>query len=507
VTRATAQAVRPTNGTGQVHVLMSVMNGAELACDPADGQSLDGVEPLSRRHPDFLPAQRDVALAGDPAARLRALERQALYFGKLVAARQIERPDALDGLLEIATSNGLCRTAQDRGDIEHIVGQGLAGISALAPAPDRGGISSLRDGVTVAASDWRSKAVAASDLRTKTFASLLFVVPKLIPEGVTILASKPKTGKSWLMLDVCLAAAAGRFTLGSLKPAHGDVLYLALEDSQRRLQRRVDKLLSPFDESWPNRLTLATEWRRTHDGGIADIEDWAGSVPEPKLVVVDTLEKIRPPVTGKSQAYSTDYEAITGLHALAIRYGLAVVVIHHVRKMEADDPFDTVSGTLGLTGAADTVLVLKRQSSGITLFARGRDIEESESAIQFDKATCRWTILGAATEVYRSDERGRIIAALKDSGSQGLAVKEIMLATGMTNRGNVDVLLYKMKGAGEIASVRRGHYSLPAPSAGKIAKKERSVAQAIELATKRPDLTGLTDRAGRAGEPLARAAR
>jgi hypothetical protein len=74
--------------------------------------------------------------------------------------------------------------------------------------------------------------------------------------------------------------------------------------------------------------------------------------------------------------------------------------------MEADDPFDTVSGTHGLTCAADTILILKRSANGVTLYARGRDIEEAELAVQFNRNTCKWTILGQAADVHRSDERG-----------------------------------------------------------------------------------------------------
>src|SRR5262249_30876502 len=113
---------------------------------------------------------------------------------------------------------------------------------------------------------WKSNAVTAEVLQKKQFAIPRIVLPGLICEGVTILASKPKIGKSWLALDICIATAGGRFTLGELKPRTGDVLYLALEDSQRRLQRRIDRLLSSASEAWPARLTMATEWRRVDDG-------------------------------------------------------------------------------------------------------------------------------------------------------------------------------------------------------------------------------------------------
>src|SRR5205823_3388465 len=160
--------------------------------------------------------------------------------------------------------------------------------------------------------------------------------------------------------------------------------------------------LSPEQKTWPDRLVLATDWRRADAGGIEDIADWCDSVSQPVLVVIDTLERFRQLAKAGSSAYTTDYLAISGLHKLAHERGIAIVVIHHVRKMEADDPFDMVSGTNGLTGAADTILVLRRQAGNVTLHARGRDIEEKETACRFDKNTCRWTLLGEAEAVHSS---------------------------------------------------------------------------------------------------------
>lgn len=144
----------------------------------------------------------------------------------------------------------------------------------------------------------------------------------------------------------------------------------------------------------------------------------------------------------------------------ATERGIAVVLIHHDRKMEADDPFDTVSGSTGITGAADTILILKRTAAGVTLYARGRDIEEAELAVQFNRNICKWTILGQAVEVRRSDERSRVIAALKKADGP-LSVKDLMAAADLGTRNAADVLLFKMAGEGEIVRVARGQYGLP----------------------------------------------
>jgi hypothetical protein len=346
---------------------------------------------------------------------------------------------------------------------------------------------------------WRSRIVKANELQAMTFPPVRHIVRGYISEGATIIAGKPKIGKSWLTLDIGLGATADRFTLGTIKPAQGDVLYLALEDNNRRLKRRMAKLWPAREAQWPERLNLVTDWRRADEGGLEDIDDWCrADAVDPVMVIIDTLEKFRPIQKGNSAAYSADYAAVTGLQKLASKHRIAVVINHHVRKMDADDPFDTVSGTLGLTGAADTIIVLKRHAGAVTLHARGRDIEEVETALQFDKATCRWTILGAAAEVYISGERAAVLKALAGAGAEGLAVSEIMAATGSNSRGAMDTLLFKMKENGEIDRVKRGVYALRQDS-GKIGEKERNDTQVAENTTLTDDLSNLSDLTGLSG--------
>jgi len=297
---------------------------------------------------------------------------------------------------------------------------------------------------------WRSRCITATKLGDLEFLPIVFVVPDVIPEGVTILAGKPKVGKSWMALDVCVAVAAGGTCLGQAESAEADVLYVALEDNHRRLQRRMHKRMG--NERWPTRLTLATEWRRLDEGGLADMEAWCATVAAPRLIVIDTLAAIRP--VRSSSGYREDYEALSELQRFAGEHGVAVVVLHHLRKMSAEDPFDTVSGTLGLTGSADTVLVLARQAGGVTLHGRGRDIEEFAYAMEFDPATCRWTILGEADDVKRSEQREAILVVL---GDEERAVADIVAATSMP-RNNVDRLLHSMMKDGEVERPARGIY-------------------------------------------------
>jgi RecA-family ATPase len=315
--------------------------------------------------------------------------------------------------------------------------------------------------------DWRSTVSTAAQLQHRTFPPVSYVVPDLIPEGLSILAGKPKIGKSWLALDICLAVSGNRHCLGDRYPNQGDVLYCALEDNERRLQRRISKLMGVFKGSWSARLTLATRWRRLDKGGVEDIAEWIDSVECARLIVLDTLAGVKPIRT--TSGYVEDYESLSALHRLANDKGVAILVLHHTRKLEAEDPIDTISGTLGLSGCADTILVLARSSKGTTLYVRGRDIEEAEHAVEFQRETCRWTILGDAALVRRSEERQAIINALE--GGE-MAVKEIVAITGKP-RTNIEKLLHSMGEDGEVVRVRRGVYAL-GPTLGKNGKKVRN---------------------------------
>jgi hypothetical protein len=330
--------------------------------------------------------------------------------------------------------------------------------------------------------------VTADQLQLAEFAPVMFVVPRLIAEGVTLLAGKPKLGKSWLMLDIALGVASGKPVLGNMPVLQGDVLGLFLEDSQRRLQARIRRLETASGKAWPTNLSLTTQWRRFDEGGLSDIEAWCRQADNPKLIITDTLAKLRPSRSSRKAQYDLDYEALTGLHKIAHKFQVAIIVVHHTRKAEADDVFDTVSGTLGLTGAADSILVLSRRSGKAVLHARGRDIEDSETALKFDPTCCRWIALGEASDIFVSDERARIRLAL-DGASEPMSPKELMLAAGIKNRNSIDILLLKMVREGQIVKVTRGRYV----SAGKIGKKDSPSEQATEETQKIVTLGDLSD--------------
>jgi hypothetical protein len=214
----------------------------------------------------------------------------------------------------------------------------------------------------------------ADALQTMVFAPINFVVPGLIAEGLTLFAGKPKIGKSWLLMHAAWAVAAGSSTLGGIQVEAGDVFYAALEDNKRRLSRRMTRLFGK--EQWPPGLHFACQMKKLADGGLDQIKRWIGKAKHPRLIIIDTLKMVRTPARKDQNYYEADYESVRELRDLAAEHSIAIVVVHHLRKAEADDPFDTVSGTLGLTGAVDTIMLLYREGNGVILSAKGRDVEE-----------------------------------------------------------------------------------------------------------------------------------
>jgi hypothetical protein len=352
------------------------------------------------------------------------------------------------------------------------------------------------------ASDWRRQIVSAKDLCTRRFKKLHYVVPGLFTEGVTLLASRPKLGKSWLLLQITTAVATGTITLApppdGESPPKGRALYLALEDNERRLQRRMTKFYGSQPETWPAHWEVVTEWRRLDQGGLDDLREWCRSAPNPTVIGIDTLKRVRAPKGARQTDYDADYETCQGLLELAAEFaGLAILVTTHDRKMEAEDPSDTVNGTLALTGGVDAIAVMKRKAGAVTLYIEGRDLEDRvEKAISFDKETWRRSIMGNAAGVRRSGERHRVLVALTDA-PDGMSVIEITTAASMVSRGATDKLLFNMVRDGEVARVKRGIYALPGVSnnTGKNGKKVRSEPSILKNQWDKPsspDVTVLT---------------
>lgn len=300
---------------------------------------------------------------------------------------------------------------------------------------------------------------SAADLMARDLPPVCWAVPGIVPEGVTLLAGKPKLGKSWLALAIARAIAAGGVALGTRPVERGEALYLGLEDNERRLQRRLKKLLG--DEDAPEGLYMATEWPRMDEGGDEALETWCAEHPSLRLVVVDVLKRVRPSVSRFQSVYDADYESLQALHKLAGEYGVAVLCVHHLRKAGADDPMDEISGSTGLSGAADGVLVLKRDRGrgDAYLHVDGRDIEEpAEMALTWNADTACWTLAGDAEQYRLSQTRAEVIEVL-GSSEEPMTPTEVADALGKSFN-TIKQRLWHMSKEGQVLA-SDGRYSLP----------------------------------------------
>lgn len=239
--------------------------------------------------------------------------------------------------------------------------------------------------------------ITAADLQQKDIPPIHFIVNNLLSVGLNILASPPKYGKSWMMLALCLAVASGGRFLGYTTNQCG-CLYLALEDSQLRLKARMDKLLA--GKAAPAGFHFATMADTIDNGLFDELADFLKVHPDTGLIVIDTLQRVRGAAHGKEGAYAADYREVGALKAFADSHNVALLLVHHLRKMKDDgDPFNMISGTNGIMGASDATMVLtkeKRGDSNATLSVVGRDIESSDTVLRFNKDTCYWENLGDA---------------------------------------------------------------------------------------------------------------
>ena len=225
--------------------------------------------------------------------------------------------------------------------------------------------------------------IDADTLMTKPLPKNRFLVEGLVPQGVNILAGASKTGKSWLMLDMALKIAAGE-PLWGLETTQCDVLYLCLEDTYQRIQERLMKLT---DEA-PQNLRFSVAAKTLSNGLEQDISDFLHSYPLTKLIIIDTLQKIRAPKVGSvGGVYASDYEDLSALKKISAERGVTIMLVHHLRKQKDSDVFNQISGSTGIIGSADSAYVMMRDARGSNtalLIATGRDIDYQQFRINFE---------------------------------------------------------------------------------------------------------------------------
>lgn len=314
------------------------------------------------------------------------------------------------------------------------------------------------------------KVASAAELLRREFQPVQWAVQGILPEGVSILSGDPKIGKSWLLYQACVAVAAGKPLWGGRDAEiGGDALMLALEDNDRRLQRRLATLMPRFTttngrglvQPSVERLHYATEWPRADDG-VAALKEWLTEHPGCRLVVVDTVSAFRQKdIARNKSAYAADYEVGEMFKPLARDFSCAIVLVMHNRKQQSPDALQLVSGTQGMTGGVDNVLVMRRERGHMDagLYVDGRDIEEpQEIALRFDNGY--WSSDGRTVEQAQMSAERRQVLEVVDKLGENAKVRAIADALAPKKYGSVRSLLAKMVAAGELA-LSGGLYSHP----------------------------------------------
>lgn len=313
-----------------------------------------------------------------------------------------------------------------------------------------------------AAAQPEPKRLSARDLMKMQFPPKREIIKGIIPAGCIILVGAPKVGKSWFVLQAATAVASGSDFLGA-PTEQGDVLYLALEDGFARLQSRLLMQAQGCIDEIPEGFDLQTEIPLADKGGLVAIEEWLQEHPKASMVIVDVLKMFRATRSAKTNPYDQDYADIRPLTALANKYKVAIVVVHHTNKGSANaiDPFDRVSGTGGISGAADGTLILAPDEAGtIGLYGRGRDFMEFDKAIQLQPETCTWTMDADAPVRDRNmgDAANAILRALRDA-DEPMSPTLIAQAADL-DRVTVSQKLAALEKKGSVRKAGRGQWEL-----------------------------------------------
>ena len=242
------------------------------------------------------------------------------------------------------------------------------------------------------------KTFSVNDLLDREFDLQLPIVEGILYPGIYMLGGASKLGKSFLALQIAYHVSTGRELWGHRTNQSG-VLYLALEDSQRRLQRRLSTM---FGTEGTDDLRFATASRKIGGGLELQLQHHLECWPDTRLIIIDVLQKIRKS-DGDGYSYANDYETIGALKQLTDTRDVCLIIVHHTRKQDADDIFDTISGTTGLMGCADGAMVLhkeNRTSLKAALDITGRDQPDQTLHLIRDPVHLTWQFERAETEPW-----------------------------------------------------------------------------------------------------------
>lgn len=253
--------------------------------------------------------------------------------------------------------------------------------------------------------------VSMTELYQTTYKSRPSIIDGLLYSGAYIIAGAPKIGKSFLVAQLAYHVSTGQ-KLWEYDVHQGTVLYLALEDDFGRIQNRMFMMYGVEDT---DKLHFATVAEKIGNGLDEQLENFVREHPDTKLIIIDTMQKIRE-AGGEAYSYASDYEVIGMLKRFADRHGVCVLTVHHTRKQPAGDSFEMISGTTGLLGCADGSLLMQkkmRTDLTATIDVVGRDQQDQILYLRKDPETQIWQLEKTENELHKEPPDGILEAVSK----------------------------------------------------------------------------------------------
>lgn len=308
----------------------------------------------------------------------------------------------------------------------------------------------------------KPKLISASELEKKQLAPVNWMIEGILPEGLTILAGAPKSGKSILALNLALALSSGMEIFGKKNDQIKNVLYLPYEDSERRLQDRIIKNKKGMSINTEPQ-TFFIEGCNQIKINTSSLYSWDKIISENNIniLIIDTLgSAIEHRKQRSHSAYMNEYEILNSFQRFALSHKISLILLHHTRKMKAEKVFDEISGTRGITGAADANFVLQKNKLSGFLSIQGRDLEDQYLELEFNSQSLLWKFKGFGDEIKLSPEQKSILDVFENDYEKELKPSEIAK---ILNKEDINIrpIIGKLISLGLLSQYTYGKYKLP----------------------------------------------
>lgn len=316
--------------------------------------------------------------------------------------------------------------------------------------------------------DWQNgklKLINASDLENKQIPPTNWAIENFLPEGLTILAGAPKSGKSLLALNLALALSANAEIIGKKSKTTKTVLYMPYEDSEKRLQERIKKIKTGLSINNISK-TFFLEGCNPPKLDENVLKNIGEVINENKIdmIIIDTLgSAIKNNRKKGLSSYMDEYELLNMFQRFALDYKICTLLLHHTRKMKAENIFDEISGTRGISGAADANFVLQRNKYTGKLFVQGRDLEDANYDLELDKENLTWRFQGISSSIKLTPEQETILNVYNKDFEKELKPSEIAKILEKEDT-NIRPTIGKLLTMGLLKQNAYGKYKLVAPN-------------------------------------------